>query len=272
MADYYSTYIKILNIFVFALFILHHGKMLGVQTEWPSTIISPSPYIFYLIWFPLDFLLFGFIIYQFFAVASETVLNGIKLDFVFLISLTSQALVFRDSYGYFFGVALSILLAIHTTFLYRRLRRVYPAKNKKDSVWIHAPLSIYHAWTITNAVINSFAALTVYFAPYPRNRNRVRNLSLIDHISVTVSFLILIITSFGYINYKDNDDVLGSLVIASVFFGISIEQEDNIITMVAFGVACFLFLYSFSPFAKRLIRRTGIFGRFRRSERAPLLS
>ncbi|CAG8479150.1 5620_t:CDS:2 [Ambispora leptoticha] len=229
------------------------------------TIITPAPFSFY-IWHLIRFLFFGFIIYQFFPDANDVVVNGIKWHFLAFGILNMLAVQFWVKDDLRISWLITVMLLSQISYVYLRIRNEFPANTLLDKVFIHAPLTIYHAWTVVILVVTSFAA----FIPEDNEKHPDeggRQTGLMLYLLVFVAFVVLEGAVGVYILYG-NGDALGGLVIGWAFFGISQGQrEDELIHVSAKVFAIFAIAYSANPLIQKF---TGT-GYRRNNESAPLL-
>ncbi|CAG8552842.1 9253_t:CDS:2 [Ambispora gerdemannii] len=242
----------------------HHGDpTLGNH----PTIITPAPYSFY-IWYLINFLFFGFIIYQFFPDANDVVVNGIKWHFLAFAILNLLSVQFWLKDDLIISWLVTAVLLSQISFVYYRIRNEFPANTLLDKIFVHAPLTMYHAWTVVILVITSFAA----FIPEDDEKQpdeEERQISLVHYLWVFVAFVVLEGNMWAY-NIFGDGDALGGLAIAWAFFGISQGQhETELIHVSARVLAIFTIAYSANPLIKKF---TGSGYRSTGGENAPLLS
>lgn len=217
------------------------------------TYITPAPFVFG-IWAVIHFLFGGFIIYQFFSAATETVVDGINWHFVGISLLNSLWLYLWQTDHLILSWLVILLTVSQVSFVYYTVRNKYPAQGLNDTLWIHAPLSLYHAWILVIAVINTFAAFTEVSDKGP---------SLLVKILVVLGLLFLESTAIGYVEYGKGD-LAGSLVIAWNLYGVYVHQTDPVIHWTALILAVITTIYSVKPFVMKYFFA-------RNDESAPLL-
>jgi hypothetical protein len=218
-----------------------------------KTYITPAPFVF-LVWGVIHLLLAGFVIYQFFSRASETVVDGIGWHFVFITLWNSAWLVLTQK-GHTFWAWIAILFtASQVSYVYYTIRYKYPAIGFADHAFIHAPFSLYHAWIFVIAVISTFVA----FTPEVSDDGP----SILVVIAVAIGLIVMLLTAISYIELGKGD-VAGSLVISWALYGIFVEQDDSVIRWTALVFSITALIYTVKPFVAKLYGRE--------SERAPLL-
>jgi len=208
-----------------------------------KTFITPAPFVFG-IWGLIHFLFFGFVIYQFFSAARETVVDGIHWHFL-TISLWNTLWLYLWASDHLILSWLVILVTgSQVSYVYYLVRNKYPAQGINDVLWIHAPFSLYHAWILVIIVVNTFAA----FTPEAEGDEKP---SLVVKILVALGILFLQSTAVGYIELGKGD-LAGSLVIAWALFGISVEQTSSaFIHWFALVFSILTAIYSLKPFVKK---------------------
>jgi hypothetical protein len=220
-----------------------------------KTYITPAPFVFF-VWGVIHFLLAGFVIYQFFSQATETVVDGISWHFVFISIWNTIWLALTQKDHPILAWIAILLTASQVSYVYYNIRYKYPAINLMDNAFIHAPFSLYHAWIFVIAVISTFVA----FTPEVSDDGP----SVLVTIAVVIGLLVLKSTAISYVELGKGD-VAGALVIAWALYGIFVEQDSPAIRWTALVLSILTLLYSVKPFvAKHFFGRGG-------EERAPLL-
>jgi hypothetical protein len=151
-----------------------------------------------------------------------------------------------------------LFVASQVSYVYFTVRNKYPAQGINDTLWIHAPFSLYHAWVLVIVVINTFAAFT-------QSAEEDEDPTLLTQILVGLGLLFLQSTAIGYIDHYGKGDLAGALVIAWTLFGVSCNQKDLFIHWSALVLGVITTIYSVKPLVKRYV-----FGSAR-DESAPLL-
>lgn len=223
------------------------------------TYFSPAPFA-YLVWSIIYVLLFGFIIYQWFNRANEVVVDAIGWHFTF-IGLWNSASVALCKTGHPILAWIAVIFTcLQVSTVYYNIRYKYPAEGFNDTIWIHMPFSLYHAWIFVLGVVGAFVAFP------PKTTDKDPNV-LFTILSI-IGLLILEGTAVGYIELGKGD-LVGSLVIAWSMAAIAVEQREHAwIYWSAVVLTVITLIYSVKPFLLRLYRQ----GSLRGGEGAPLLS
>jgi len=238
-----------------------------------DTYFTPASFVF-AIWGVIHFLLGGLVIYQFFDRASETVVDGISWHFL-CISAFSSLWVYLWQLNHLILAFITILIVfIQVSFVYRNLKLHFPSQGLNDTLWIHAPFSLYHAWVTVILFISFFAAFTPEKSDVDNNghgghdkdgdKDNDHQPTILVQILVFFGLSLLALTVFGYL-YKAKGDITGSIVIAWSLYGIFVAQDDPFIHWSAFSYAILSTIYiSYTLFRKYIKPRSG-------DETAPLL-
>ncbi|RHZ52893.1 hypothetical protein Glove_456g21 [Diversispora epigaea] len=203
-----------------------------------QTYISPAPYV-YGVWGLIHLLLLGFVIYQFFAKKEEIILKGVGWNFIFIAILNgvSDKLYLSDHLLFSWIGILTISSLVSQ--IYYRLRN-YPVHTCSwgETLFIHAPFSIFHGWIVVLAVIGLFAAFS--------EKESGESPNVLMKILVVLAMLFLEIIAVGYIE-KFKGDIVGAIVIAWALYGIAVEQDDPVIRWVAIFFAIFTTFHIVKP-------------------------
>ncbi|KAG9300182.1 hypothetical protein G9A89_002628 [Geosiphon pyriformis] len=254
-------FLKISNIIAYFVFAGFHLKAILTFNEYDDprneegyTYLCLAPFVFYTILTLLHIQFLGFIIYQFFPKANETVAHGVSWHFV-AISILNSAFLILSIKGYFIlAFLVAILFASQVSVAYFSVRTKFPAENWADGLLIHAPLSIFHGWIVVETIV----AANMAILPRPTGGDEIEAWI---KFAVWFSIIFLQLTAVGYIDVQGKGDVLGSLVIAFSLFGIGYQQQEyNWVSWPAYLLSFFTFIYSFSPFVKNWYRRRAIEG------------
>ncbi|CAG8475781.1 8708_t:CDS:2 [Ambispora gerdemannii] len=246
---FFPVIIKIAN--VLAYFCLLSANIYSVagpdQDESPwhenhPTYITPAIYAFY-IWGIIHFLFGGFIIYQFFSSATETVTEGIHWHFVSISLWNTLWLWLWQNDHLFLSFIVILITGSQVSFVYYNVRNKFHAQGINDQLWIHAPFSLYHAWILVIVIINLFAAFT-------QEAEEDEKPKLITKILVFLGLFFLQSTAVSYIEYFKGD-FAGSLVIAWTLFTIYLGQSDKFISWSALVFTVFTIFHSLKPLVKK---------------------
>ncbi|KAG9286630.1 hypothetical protein G9A89_005398 [Geosiphon pyriformis] len=257
------TFLKIFNVMAYFLFLGFHLKFWtndgsiekdNIPTKNSYiTYITPADFTLYITSGLINVLFLGFIIYQFFDSANEVVIDGIQWDFIIIASLTSTFLSLWDLEYIFCTFVVSAVLGIQVSYLYYRIRQQFPAKNWADVLYIHAPLSIYHAWIVV-------ITLTVLFAAVFPNPKEGHEPEILIRIAVGLAYICLELTAIFYVEAVGKEDILGALVISWSFLGICFRVEDLGFSIAALGLGIFTGIYAVSPLIRQCCRENRNYG------------
>ncbi|CAJ0763477.1 6610_t:CDS:2, partial [Entrophospora sp. SA101] len=204
--------LKLSNIFIYLATIgvvVFGGYLDRDKKDRDDVYILPAFYTF-CIWFFIQALLFGFIIYQWFEPANDVTVEGVSwynvaagtLSIIWFLLAPNKNLVLLNAF---------ILLAMFVV-LFRLFDTLslYPARNSADRLFIHYGFTIYTAWTFYTTILNFWVAL-----PF-----------LNTIFSSVVIIIILGIVGLSFIDYNERHDVVYASTIAWALIGISVEQKD----------------------------------------------
>jgi hypothetical protein len=150
------------------------------------------------------------------------------------------------------------------TYIYYNMIRNFPPCSWPDKLFIHAPFSMWHAWSLVVLVLTLFAEFTSVSDPLEPSTG----------ITVAAIFVMifLTLTAVGYTEFPEGGDLIGAWVVAWSLFAIAAEQRAPVIHWMALIFGCIIVVYSFKPLATRLLtRRRGASDDEAEGENAPLL-
>nr|CAG8541243.1 549_t:CDS:2 [Entrophospora candida]CAG8548194.1 4427_t:CDS:2 [Entrophospora candida] len=215
--------LKLSNIFIYLATIgvvVFGGYLDRDKKDRGDVYILPAFYTF-CIWFFIQALLFGFIIYQWFEPANDVTVEGVSwhnvaagtLSIIWFLLAPNKNLVLLNAF---------ILLAMFVV-LFRLfdILSLYPARNPADRLFIHYGFTIYTAWTFYTTILNFWVAL-----PF-----------LNTIFSSVVVIIILGIVGLSFIDYNERHDVVYASTIAWALIGISVEQKDVLPILVASSIS-----------------------------------
>ncbi|CAG8448902.1 9804_t:CDS:2 [Diversispora eburnea] len=244
------VWLKILNVLAYFLFtgVNLYSFLFDEDTKkFPGfkiihqTYISPAPYV-YGIWGLIHLLLLGFVIYQFFAKNEEIITEAIGWRFIIITIVNAT--------GNKLYVTILITSALVSTVYYRlRTHAHYLTRTCtwSETLFIHAPFSIYHGWVFVLVVIGGFAAFS--------EKEQGESPSILMKILVVLALLILETTAVGYIE-KFKGDIAGAIVIVWALSGIAVEQDDSVIRWVAVFFAVFTTFHILKAIYQRYISKS----------------
>jgi hypothetical protein len=250
--------IKVINVLSFV-FLLGLNTYSGFFEKSPYhenhlTYITPAVFVYY-IWVLIHFLLLGFVVYQFFPAAHEVVVDGIHWHFLSL-SVFNAIWVWLYSTDHTILALIPLLLVSgQVSYVYFTIKNRYPAATFGETVWIHAPFSLYHGWIFVLTIIGVFVA----FSPEKTDEPP----SVLTKIFVVIGLFFLELTATSYIE-KFEGDIAGAIVIAWSLYGIAVAQEDAVIHWAAIIFGVFTTIHILKPIFKKYVLKT-------REEQAPLI-
>nr|CAG8486450.1 10633_t:CDS:2 [Entrophospora candida] len=153
---------------------------------------------------------------------------------------------------------LASLYSVLYGFIYG-LHNKFPAQGINDTLWIHAPFSLYHAWITFLFMLSLFAA----FTPEKTDDDDDKQPKVYLKVLVFFALLTLQIIASNYIE-KFKGDIAGALVIAGALYGIFAAQDDPFIHWTSLFFAICTSIHIVKPFVKKYF-----FGSS--AEHAPLL-
>ncbi|KAI1316835.1 hypothetical protein EDD11_009413 [Mortierella claussenii] len=215
-----------------------------------KSYITPAQFTFYA-WTVIYLLFGGLVVYQWF---NDRVHQAVGWHFVIISVLNAIWLALWSSGHTFLAFLVLIFTTGAVSYVYYRLKELHSSESWAETIFLHLPFSLYHAWIFVLLVVNVFAV----FSPVKNDGPST------FHIVLAVAGLVFVAsTVFGYIEYKKGD-VAGALVLAWYLFGVYVQQEESVIHWTALGLAIGVAVYTLKPFvAAALGHRSG--------ETAPLL-
>ncbi|CAG8510541.1 15776_t:CDS:2 [Dentiscutata erythropus] len=250
-----ETFIKASNILAYLLFLTVNIIWgLGLKEEESphshqsmSTYISPAIFTFY-IWAVIHLFLAGFVVYQLFEARVEVLVNGIQWHFVGVTLLSVLCLALWQEDLILVAWIVIIVATWQISVIYWTLKKKYLPQDKYETLFIHIPFSLYHAWILVSTLLTTFASFT------PNVKND-RGPTLIVLIFVILGLVLMEVAAIVYIEiFKD---IAGASIIAWTLFGIAVEQTDLVIhwTALVLMVACTLHI--FKPYIMKMICKDG---------------
>ncbi|KAG0305429.1 hypothetical protein BGZ98_004162 [Dissophora globulifera] len=215
-----------------------------------QSYISPAAFTF-LIWTLVYFMLGGMVVYQWF---SNKVHQAVGWHFVIVSVLNAIWLALWTSDHAILAFITLIFTSGAVSFVYYRLKELHAAETIPETLFLHLPFSLYHAWIFVLLVVNGFAAFSPVKEDGPSTFQVIISIAGLAFVASTV---------VGYIEYKKGD-VAGALVLAWYLFGVFAQQEETYIHWSSLGLGIAVAVYTLKPIV------FGLFGR-RTGESAPLL-
>ncbi|KAF0383895.1 putative membrane permease [Gigaspora margarita] len=245
-----------------------------------TTYITPAYFTFY-VWFLIHLLLGGFVIYQFFPDNDKIIAEGINFHFFAIALLNSLWLFLWEIDFLFLGFIVILFVLLQISYVYWNLKKNhFRSDDIFQTLFIHAPFSLYHAWILIIAVLTIYATFTparpIAYDPAvigniePVTDETITDTSSVYYESPTILVQILVIlgllfmecTAIGYIE-KFRGDLAGAAVIAWTLYGVWSEQQDAIIRWTAFVLALITTLHILKPLILKYVFKrddTPIFG------------
>ncbi|TNY22930.1 hypothetical protein DMC30DRAFT_348099, partial [Rhodotorula diobovata] len=191
-----------------------------------ETYFTPAAWVFN-VWTIINALLLGFVVYQFFAPSREVV-DGIGWRFALVGILNAIFVHVWVTRHYIVAFIFALLLASSISTAYYSLTAHYGPKSIGDTLFVHLPFSLWHAWSIVLVIISAFSLFT------HSHRNHPSTLSV---ILVVVAEAFLTLTAVGYAFRSREGDIAGSAVLFCVLLGIYQEQASQVIRYCALAGA-----------------------------------
>ncbi|BGP42051.1 hypothetical protein JCM10449v2_006053 [Rhodotorula kratochvilovae] len=219
--------LKIANILTFVfLFGSNTYGSLNPHGTGRETYFTPASWVFY-VWTIINALLLGFVIYQFFA-PSHDVVHGIGWRFPLVGILNAIFVHVFVTRHYIVAFIFAILLASSVSTVYYSLSSTYHPGSIGDTLFVHLPFSLWHAWSIVTVFISAFALFTHSHHGHP---------STISTILVVAAEAFLTLTAIGYAFRSREGDIAGSAVLFATLLGIYQEQPSAVIRYAALAGA-----------------------------------
>jgi len=250
--------LKIVNVVVFVFFFSTglYSALSPHGLYGKDTAFTPAQYVFQ-VWGLIDLLLLGFVIYQFFD-ESKDVVHGVGWRFALLGVLNSIFLHVFVTRHYLVAFIFALFVSSTVSTIYYSLRVHHSSPSPLDTLFVHLPFSLWHAWSVVTVFIAAFAAFT-----------HGGNPSTATKVLVVCAEVFLALTAIGYAFHSRKGDIAGAAVIAYTLFGIYDHQSSELIKYV--GLATFI--VSFLAIVKAAyftLEREGSI-RLGDEERAPLV-
>ncbi|GAA6060239.1 hypothetical protein JCM10212_003479 [Sporobolomyces blumeae] len=223
--------LKVVNVLAF-LFLFSSNLYGGLSPHGTGreTAFTPASYVFWT-WTLIDFLLLGYVVYQFFD-PSHDAIHGVGYRFALVGILNSIFIHVFVTRHYIVAFIFALLVASTVSTVYYTLAANYPPKGLADVLFVHLPFSLWHAWSIVTVLISAFALFT--------HAGHYTHPSVLTRILVCVALAFLAVTSVGYAFRSRSGDLAGAVVLAWTIYGVFDHQVDKTIhwfALVAFVVS-----------------------------------
>lgn len=223
--------IKILNVIVFFFFFGSNvytslgGPSTGYYSQ-KETYITPTPETFW-IWTIINFLFFGFVIFQFLEAGTKASIDVIGWRFAAIGVLQSIWIHLYGGHHYILAFIFSLIVASLVSHVYWDLV-ASSLRSKTELLLVHLPFSLLHAYLVFLLVLSAFTAFGVDKTDHKAGA--------ITQTLVILALFSLASTGVGYTLHSEEGDVAGAIVIAIELAGVFIRQtEPKSIHWVAFA-------------------------------------
>ncbi|KAI9495619.1 hypothetical protein BDB00DRAFT_207124 [Zychaea mexicana] len=267
-----DTVHKTANVIVFIFFVAMTGYTLFSKDKIADllddyqTYFSPARW-FFLVWSAIHLLLLGFVAYQWTESAHGAVIDGVGWMFIVSALLNSMWFSLLENNHTILAFIISLFLVFSVSVIFYNLANEHPADGWMEKLFVHAPFSLWHGFTVFLAVLSAFIAFTRV------RRNDLGQIVPPDVLHVILVYLALIFltaTALGYVQYKhDRGDVTSAWVIAVSLWAVFDEQHFDVIRWPALAAAILSTIWPVKPYIYKMLgRRTTTSGQ----ETAPLLA
>ncbi|KAF9933380.1 hypothetical protein BGZ65_004150 [Modicella reniformis] len=238
------VYLTLLSGNIYSTFGVDHGQ----ESKYLS-YITPAPWTF-LIWTVIHFLLGGMIVYQFF---NDKLYDAVSWHFVWISIINSIWLALWTSDHTIFALIAMFFVVGGVSNVYYGLKKTHAADTLCETLFLHLPFSLYHAWSFVLFLVNAFAVVS----PVKENGP-----TTFQSVLAVLGLALIVGIVIGYIEYGK----VGSLAMGWYLFGVFAKQQNPIIHWTSLGFGVFVVLYTLKPFIAKAIGRGQTGG-----ESAPLL-
>merc|ERR1719487_1822575 len=216
--------LKVVNVLTFVfLFTTNIYSAFKPERFGRTTYLTPAGYVFYT-WTLIDILLLGYVVYQFFD-SSAGAIHGVGWRFPIIGVLNAIFVHVYVTEHYIVGFIFACLVAAAVSTAYYNLAAHHPARSLGDTVFVHLPFSLWHAWSIVLVLISGFALFT--------HGHHTKHASVLSRILVVAAEAFLALTAIGYAFRSREGDVAGAAVLAFTLYGIYDAQRDDVIRYCA---------------------------------------
>jgi hypothetical protein len=213
---------KIINVLVYFFFLGSNiytvaapGNVYGSARE---TYVMPAPWVF-LIWSLIHLLLLGTIVYQFFPLGKQVIIDGISWRFALLGILNAVYVSLWARHYYVLAFIFALFVSSAVTHIYYSIKKHHVASSLCEELFVHLPFSLYHGWTTVLVVLTAFEAFGVDAAKHAPG--------VWTKIFVFLALLFLEATAAGYAFSSKEGDLFASIAIAWALFGIFAHQTSS---------------------------------------------
>ncbi|KAI9208108.1 uncharacterized protein BJ171DRAFT_490254 [Polychytrium aggregatum] len=217
---------RIFNTLVYLFFFGNHlysfietGKQSGDFYGSHPTYITPAPWA-YDIWALIHLLFGGFTIWQWLPGTEEIVHHGFAGWFAVAALLSSVWLNLWESDHLVLALFVLLLASGAVSVLYYHLTYLYPAESLIQSVFVHAPVSLWHGWLVFVFWINLLAIFTT-----------VNDNADPSWIQVVIALFVIFQitgTAIAYTEYKSkHGDIAGAFAITWALAAVAANQHNG---------------------------------------------
>ncbi|KAJ3097213.1 hypothetical protein HDU97_005076 [Phlyctochytrium planicorne] len=226
----------------------------GINYDKFETYLTPAPWALWA-WGLIHLLFGGFVLWQWFPDTADIVEHGVGPWLLYGLGRNSTL---QESDKLVHGVFITLLASGALSFAYYNLARQYPAKTMAQNVLVHAPISMFHAWTVCIFWVTLLALFTTVEDP--------RHPSVFDIVLVLAVMIKLAATASGYTEWRhESGDAAGASIIAWFLFAVSSAQPSPWVSWPAFFLGIYVVAHAiFRPVHHHFVV-------VRNAEREPLL-
>ncbi|ORZ17786.1 hypothetical protein BCR42DRAFT_373164 [Absidia repens] len=227
-----------------------------------ETYFDPAPWVF-TVWTLIYLLLGGFVIYQWFDQAHESALHGVGWHFILSAILNTLWFSLLEGEHKVLSFFISVLQVFSISFVFYKLEAEFPANNWWDRLFLHAPFSLWHGWSVFIAVVTAFVTFT---GVKKTEDGTILPPNVLHIVLFYIGLAFLSLTAIGYVEYKgQKGDLTSAWVISFGLWAIFVEQPFVTTHWGALAAAIITTLWPAKPYILRAL------GRSTTSENAPLL-
>ncbi|RKO92471.1 hypothetical protein BDK51DRAFT_3127, partial [Blyttiomyces helicus] len=165
-----------------------------------------------------------------FGASDDLILHGFRSNFVLASLLTAVwAQLWDSDHTILAYVALTVAVAF-VTMIYHNITTHFPAKTWPQTLFVHTPISVSHAWLLFVMFLNSLAMTSDYDPKRP------------DAFHQLLAFFVLAQLTFTAVAYTEYKSAIGDVpcafTIAWALFGVTANQKSDFIsnTAAVFGI------------------------------------
>ncbi|CAO3649461.1 unnamed protein product [Cunninghamella echinulata] len=226
-----------------------------------ETYFDPAIWIFYC-WTLIYTLFGGFIVYQWFEPAHDAVMHGIGWHFCLCAILNTLWISLLEGEHKILALFVSIFQVFSVSFVFYKLEAEFKANNWLDRLFLHAPFSLWHGFSVFITVVTGFVAFT---GVKKSEEGETLPPNIYHLILVYAAIAFLTFTAMGYVEYKGHKgDVTSAWVIALGLWAVFDEQSFPTTHWAALAGAILTTVWPIKPYLWKWMGRSD-------AETAPLL-